>query len=160
MSGKVIAFTKVALPGGYLGNMAPYPITDENGVVWRTSEALFQALRLAPDDPVREEIRAQKSPMSAKMIAKKYADKRVIEPCSGEDIANMKRVLSLKLAQHPQVLTDLRATGDAIIIEDCTKRPGGTGLFWGAKRKEDGSWDGENHLGVLWMVLREEHKEG
>jgi predicted NAD-dependent protein-ADP-ribosyltransferase YbiA (DUF1768 family) len=48
--------------------MAPYPI-EHNGQVWPTSEALFQALRF--DDPtIREEIRTQKSPMSAKMIAK------------------------------------------------------------------------------------------
>jgi len=154
----VIAFTKVSLPGGWLGNMAAYPITDDNGLVWRTPEALFQAMRLAPDDLVREEIRAQKSPMSAKMVAKKYADKRIIEACGAEDLANMKCVLSLKLAQHPQVLTDLRATGDAVIIEDCTNRPGGTGLFWGAARHEDGTWHGENMLGVLWMELREEHK--
>ena len=37
----IIAFTKVALPFGWLGNMAPYPVT-YGGKAWRTTEALFQ----------------------------------------------------------------------------------------------------------------------
>ena len=61
-----IAFTKVTLPYGWLGNMAPFPVL--YGLLeWRTTEALFQALRFAADDPVRELIRAEKSPMAAKM---------------------------------------------------------------------------------------------
>ena len=64
---EVIAFTKVKLPFGWLGNMSPHPIIfwDKE---WRTAEALFQAGRFVTDDPIREEIRAEASPMSAKMI--------------------------------------------------------------------------------------------
>ena len=40
----IISFSKVALPYGWLGNMAPYPIIYE-GKRWRTIEALFQSLR-------------------------------------------------------------------------------------------------------------------
>jgi len=39
-----IWFKKVAEPYGWLGNMAPYPITYK-GIVWSTREALFQSLR-------------------------------------------------------------------------------------------------------------------
>lgn len=53
----VITFTKVALPYGWLGNMSPHPIVVA-GKTWKTAESLFQALRFAEDDPVREEIRA------------------------------------------------------------------------------------------------------
>ena len=59
----VVTFTKVKLPNGWLGNMAPYPLEYE-GVTYRTSEALFQALRFALG-PIREVI------MGAKMVAKR-----------------------------------------------------------------------------------------
>jgi hypothetical protein len=44
-----IWFKKVAEPYVWLGNMAPYPITYK-GIVWPTSEALFQSLRYV--DPI------------------------------------------------------------------------------------------------------------
>lgn len=152
---EVIAFTKVALPFGWLGNMAPFPVTWD-GKVWRTTEALFQALRLAPGDTAREEIRAEKSPMGAKMTAKRSADRRVIVPLSADDVAMMEGVLRLKLDQHPHLRAALVATGDRAIVEDCTSRPRGTGLFWGAARQSDGTWTGDNILGKLWMKLRSE----
>ena len=37
-----IWFTKVDLPYGWLGNMAPYPVLHD-GCRWLTTEALFQA---------------------------------------------------------------------------------------------------------------------
>jgi predicted NAD-dependent protein-ADP-ribosyltransferase YbiA (DUF1768 family) len=58
---KEIAFTKVTLPYDWLGNMAPYPITFA-GKVWKTSEALFQALRF-DDASIQELLRSQTSPM-------------------------------------------------------------------------------------------------
>ena len=152
-----ISFTKVALLHGWLGNMAPFPI-EWGGLRWRTSEALFQARRLADGDPVREQIRAEKSPMSAKMIAMAHHRKRVVEPLSEEDLALMADVLRLKVAAHPELVGRLLATGDEEIVEDCTARPHGSGLFWGAARCPDGTWRGENHLGRLWMALREEFR--
>lgn len=56
----VLSFTKVDLPYGWLGNMAALPIPFE-GNIWRTSEALFQALRYT-DFEIREVIRSEKSP--------------------------------------------------------------------------------------------------
>lgn len=154
-----IAFRKVSEPYGWLGNMAPFPVT-YGGVEWRTTEALFQALRLTEGDPVRDLIREQKSPMAAKMIAKKYADKRVITPLTEQDADLMRIVLRLKVEAHSKVKADLLLTEDVCLIEDCTKRPQGTGLFWGAALKADGEWTGCNVLGVLWMELREELKSG
>ena len=53
-------FKGVKEPNGWMGNMAPYPIT-YNGQVWRTSEALFQSMRF--NDPlIKEIIREGKSP--------------------------------------------------------------------------------------------------
>lgn len=150
----IITFTKVKLPFGWMSNMSPHPIHNYLDKFWRTSEALFQALRFAEADPIRDLIRQEGSPMSAKMIAKKFKDKMVIEPQSQADLDNMHLVLQLKLNRHSTLLGELRATGDAQIIEDVTKRPHGSGLFWGAALQDDGTWLGENHLGKLWMEIR------
>jgi hypothetical protein len=154
---KIIAFTKVRLPYGWLGNMSPYPVEYE-GKTYRTTEALFQALRFQEYPEVMEEIRAQKSPMSAKIVAKKY---RHLLNRSGEwdeandDIERMRLCLKLKLEQHPELVQMLLGTGDALVIEDCTARPGGSAKFWGAVL-ENGEWVGRNVLGNLWMELRGE----
>lgn len=152
-----ISFTKVKLPFGWLGNMAPYPnIVD--GHTWPTSEALFQALRFS-DDQIRQDIRTQKSPMAAKMVAKRNREQMVVAPQSDQDLANMRRVLRLKVEQHPSLRVALLDTGDARIIEDCTARPRGSGLFWGAAKTPQGWWNGENWLGKLWEELREELRD-
>lgn len=150
-----ITFTKVDLPYGWLGNMAPFQVKYD-GKWWRTTEALFQALRFH-DDAVKEEIRTLPSPMGVKMRAKREKAKRIVEPQSEQDLANMEMVLRLKLEQHPELKQKLLDTGDKTIIEDCTRRPGGSGKFWGAVLK-DGQWVGENMLGKLWMKLRGELK--
>ena len=64
-----IIIGKVKEEGGCWGNMAPYPV-EYNGKRWLTTEALFQAMRFE-DEEVREQIRNEKSPMVAKMKAKK-----------------------------------------------------------------------------------------
>jgi N-glycosidase YbiA len=147
----MIAFKKVKEPFGWLGNMAAFPIVHE-GKSWRTSEALFQALRFS-DDESRELIREQKSPMSAKMISKSLADKRTIVPMSEADLDLMRLVLRLKVEQHPELKEQLLATGDEVLIEDVSARKNESGLFWGAGWK-DGDWQGENWLGKLWVELR------
>lgn len=148
----MILIRKVKNDYGWLGNMSPYPI-DYQGKRYRTTEALFQALRF-DDDKIIESIRSQKSPMAAKMIAKKYRDHMFVEPMTEIDLDNMKLVLRLKIEQHPKLQAALIDTDDEEIVEDCTKRPRGSGLFWGAALKE-GRWVGENWLGWLWMEIRD-----
>ena len=153
-----IAFTKVAAAYGWLGNMAPYPIhyMDKD---WRTTEALFQAMRFR-DEEIIELIRKEKSPMSAKMIAKSHKDKMTIVPMSEQDLDNMRLCLNLKLEQHDYLVKSLLDTGDHELIEDVSKRPHGSGMFWGAAwnmTAEPFFWDGHNWLGKLWMELRSFH---
>lgn len=133
--------------------MAPYALTFE-GKEWRTSEALFQARRFAVDDPIREEIRQQGSPMAAKMLAKTHVERMIIKPQSEDDLKLMAEILRLKVDSHPVLKQWLLETGDAEIIEDCTKRQRGSGLFWGAALQEDQTWKGSNYLGKLWMLVR------
>ena len=153
----VISFTKVDLPYGWLGNMAPYPI-QFNGQTWRTSEALFQALRFENLE-IREVIRDQQSPMSAKMKAKPFREQMVIVPCSPQDLDNMRLCIRLKFDQHSTLKEKLVRTGDHEIIEDIGSRSGARHLFWGAK-KINGLWQGENNMGKLLMELRESYKLG
>ncbi len=148
----IIAFTKVALPYGWLGNMSPYPV-EYQGLTWRTTEALFQAMRF-DDGDITEEIREQRSPMAAKLKSKKHKDKMVIRPGSDHDRDNMRTCLRLKVAQHNNIRQQLVDTGNATLIEDCTKRGRrGSSLLWGAIG-EDGEWEGENVLGRMWMEIR------
>ena len=150
---KEIAFTKVKLPFGWLGNMSPHPI-EYDGKIWRTSEALFQGLRFK-DEEIREIIRSEKRPMSAKMKAKKYKELMSVIPMSEKDVENMKMCVKLKIDQHENIRFRLKSTRKSLIIEDIGKRNGERHLFWGAK-KVDGKWIGENMMGKIWMEFREE----
>lgn len=155
-----ITFTKVKLPFGWLGNMSPHTIAFE-GKLWRTAEALFQAMRFdkTTDREIITAIHASMSPMSAKMIAKRYVDKMIITPRSAEDVLNMMTILRLKAVQHADLKFQLIKTGDAQLIEDVSARPNESGLFWGARRLADGTWSGQNKLGRTWMALRRDLRD-
>jgi ribA/ribD-fused uncharacterized protein len=149
---EVIGFTKVDLPYGWMGNMAAYPLKYENKV-WLTSEALFQALRF-DDVEIRELIRNQRSPMGAKMKAKKYKDKMVIVPRSEDDLELMSKVIDLKFQQHPALAKMLIKTADKFIYENVGKRRSASGLFWGAIFDAENKMIGQNMLGLILMEKR------
>lgn len=151
----VIEFTKVDLPWGWLGNMFASPIKYK-GKEWKTSEALFQALRFE-DEEIRELIRGEKSPMGAKMKAKGNKNKMLIEPMSEKDIENMKMVVRLKFDQNPVLKSKLKVSGEHVIVENIGERNGARHLFWGMK-KINGEWVGNNMMGKILMELREEFK--
>ena len=151
----VISFTSVKLPYGWLGNMAPYPIKYEDKI-WLTSEALFQSLRFS-DDQIKELIRSDKSPMGAKMLAKKHKELMTVIPLSDIDISNMELCLRLKFSQHPDLMEKLLRTKQFEIIEDIGVRNGERHLFWGMK-KNNGVWSGNNMMGKLIMKLRKEYQ--
>lgn len=154
MENIIIRFTKVALPYGWLGNMSPFPIEYE-GKTWRTTEALFQALRF-DDVEIKELIREQKSPMAAKMLAKKYKSQMTILPLSTIDLLNMEMCIKLKIKQHPELAKELVATDNLEIIEDVTLRgSAGSNLYWGALN-DNCEWVGLNNLGKIWMKLRDQ----
>ena len=164
MKEKEIAFTKVSLPYGWLGNMSSFPIV-HNGKKWKTTEALFQAMRFE-DESIQEAIRNEQSPMGCKMKAKaivkelkekKELHKLTVEPLSEQDVKNMELCIRLKIEQHPNLLKELLKTGDIPIYEDVTKRGASvTGLFWGAMKTPEGEWKGKNVLGKLWEKIRNE----
>lgn len=153
----MVTFTKVVLPYGWLGNMAPYPVKHD-GKDWPTAEALFQAFRFL-DPAIKEAIREANSPFQAKLIAKAHRGEMVVVERSEQDVENMRLVLRLKVEQYPELAQQLLSTADDLIIEDATSHPGGSAKFWGQVRKGE-EWIGENRLGRLWMELRDELRQG
>jgi len=149
----VISFSKVDMPYGWLGNMSPFKVKYDDKE-WLTVEALFQALRYN-DFEIREIIRAQKSPMGAKMKAKTFKERMSVIPMSEDDIKNMKMCVRLKIEQNPVLKSKLLLTKEFEIIEDIGNRNGERHLFWGAK-KVNGEWFGNNRMGKIWMELRKE----
>jgi predicted NAD-dependent protein-ADP-ribosyltransferase YbiA (DUF1768 family) len=96
--------------------------------------------------------------MAAKMRTRTYRDRMTVAARSAQDVDNMRMVLQLKLRTHPLLGDLLSHTADAMIIEDCTRRSRGSGLFWGAALV-NGEWQGANVLGKLWMALRDRANE-
>lgn len=93
--------------------------------------------------------------MKAKTLAKASKEPYQVEPLSDEDTDNMLHVLTLKYKQHAVVREVLKSTGNRRIIEDVTaRRNRGSAMFWGAALNDDGSWEGQNWLGNLWMCVR------
>lgn len=153
----MIIIRRVKEPWGWMGNMSPFPIEAE-GRVWRSAEALFQALRFPAGSPVRDAIAEECSPLAVKFIAKRHAAEMVVAPRSDADVAAMRRVIALKVAQHAVALAvDLRilcARSAEGIVEDVGRRRGPSADFWGARCNADGAWVGGNQLGRLWMEAR------
>ncbi|HIA35982.1 MAG TPA: NADAR family protein [Flavobacteriales bacterium] len=151
-----VVFNKVSDLFGWLGNMAPFPVTYE-GLSWPTTEHLFQAMRFE-DKSIRETIRNTTNPVIVKRIAtkKEWEEMRTVEKQSDKDVENMRKCLRLKVEQHQELRGKLiHTTGTGAIIEDATARMKGSGLFWGMGQI-GGKWEGENMLGKLWVELREE----
>jgi predicted NAD-dependent protein-ADP-ribosyltransferase YbiA (DUF1768 family) len=154
---KTIGFTKSKLPYGWMGNMSPYPIKfgDET---YRTTEALFQALRFSDND-IKALIRDEKSPMGAKFVAKARVEQMTIKQLSDVDVDNMRLCVRLKVRQYPNLLKELLETGDALIVEDVTNRGNkGSNTFWGAMLVGE-EWVGMNVLGNIWMQVRKESQK-
>jgi predicted NAD-dependent protein-ADP-ribosyltransferase YbiA (DUF1768 family) len=88
------------------------------------------------------------------MVAKKFRSRQAIPSRGREDLDLMRRVLRLKLNNHPTLIPQLLAIPEeAVIIEDATRRHGVSAGFWGMKL-QNGRWIGQNWLGRLWMELR------
>lgn len=131
----------------------------EEGETFRTAEAYFQALRFT-DRAIIDAIKVEKSPMAAKMVAKKHLDQAAVTPRSAQDLDNMRLTVGLKLKCHPALVQELLATGDEEIVEDVSSRPNVSGLFWGGyfgaspDALYERVWFGQNWLGKIWMEHR------
>lgn len=145
-------FRKTKEPYGGLSNMASgFPLR-VNGVKILTSEALYQACRFPHRPDIQKEILEKKSPMSAKIISKKYK-KYTRSDWDNVRIKIMRWCLRVKLAQNFFKFGKLlESTFDKPIVEDSSRDD-----FWGAIRNKDDKniLKGINALGRLLMELRE-----
>lgn len=90
--------------------------------------------------------------MTAKMKSKLYSHLTRLDWEEGVRVHVMEAVLRLKVSQHwNRMIAFLAMTGDKPIVEKSRKDD-----FWGAKPDGLGNLIGNNVLGILWMILREE----
>lgn len=147
-----IVFAKTNEPFGSLSNMASgYPLFINDNII-PSSEALYQAMRYSLFPHIQHEIISQHSPMTAKMISKKY---HTYTRQDWEDIKIkvMRWALQVKLSQHwTKFSALLDATGNKPIVEYSTKDK-----VWGATKISDTQLSGVNALGRLLMELRENY---
>ncbi len=131
----------------FLSNFSSFMVR-WRGVDWITSEHAYQAAKF--DDPIIiEEIKNARSAYDAKVIARAY-DHKKIPNWYEVRLGIMEEIVRVKLEQHSYIHRKLLETGDREIIEDSP-----TDSFWG--RGPD--WKGENHLGKIWLNLRNELKQ-
>ena len=148
-----ISFRKTDEKFGGLSNMAPGYKIYINSVEVLNSEALYQAFRYSYYPDIQREIILQKSPMTAKMVSKKY---RSLSRNDWEKnkVTIMRWCLRAKLIFNWKKFGQLLdSTGNKIIVEDSNKDS-----FWGA-RLDSVYFRGTNALGRLLMELREIYRE-
>lgn len=145
---------------GELSNMAnDFPLKWEGRRVG-SSEALYQAHKYLPDTRVLdngievspfEVVFAQKNSMVSKMKAKKF---RLVmrEDWHSIKLDVMNYCVRLKYQQHREIMDRvLDDTLDLPIVERSRKDQ-----LWGAVNDYKGNLVGENLLGCLWMIIRDE----
>ena len=145
-----VIFNKTNERYGGLSNMAPgYPLFVNDNII-SNSEMLYQAMRYPLFPDIQFEIISQNSPMTAKMISKKYLDK-TRQDWEQVKVRVMRWCLEVKLAQNWDNFSHLLLeTADKSIVEFSTKDK-----FWGASKSTDEkSLIGQNALGRLLMELR------
>ena len=131
-----------------LDNFSSFKV-EYNGYLYSTAEEAFQANMFIKDYPeIANEIKRSYSAHEAQKIRFKHEDKISLKEEEILDI--MEDILRCKVKQNPYVLKKLLETKDYKIIEDSPKD---NYWGWGINR------DGDNHLGKIWMKLREEFRK-
>lgn len=127
-------------------NFAPFQVS-WRGKLYPTSEHAYQAAHFFETNPeLSERIRLAKSPREASDMANENA--HLEDPdWQSKKLEIMREIVRTKLEQHPYVRQILMESGDRPIVEmnDADE-------FWGWGKTHDG----QNHLGKIWMELREQ----
>ena len=130
-----------------LDNFAPFGLTMYNEY-FQTSEHAFQYLKFVDTNKeVAESIKKSFSPNDARSIAHENKASRLAN-WSDIKYEKMEEVLKLKVEQNLIVKECLLNTKDYLIAECCIDED----TDWGV----DNNNQGENHLGKIWMKIRDE----
>ena len=152
---EMVTFTAAHLLYGWMNPMSDHALTYQKES-YPTADALFQCLRFEKHPEIQAKLRQHKSPLDVKKVVKKHRH-LLLEPDSAAELPLMRQCLKLKIDQHPELQANLLATGDKLIVDDCTARQKGAAFFWGMANIR-GQWVGDNWLGKLWMELRDKLK--
>jgi ribA/ribD-fused uncharacterized protein len=117
------------------------------GYICATTEHAYQSEKF-DDKKIKEEIINASSALNAMLIAKENKDKYKKDWYEIK-LKVMKEILQEKIKQHPYIKEKLLQTNNREIIENSPKDD-----FWGWGPNKNGA----NHLGKLWMEIREEIK--
>lgn len=148
----VVAFRKTTEAFGGLSNMAAGYSLNVNGIIIKSAEHLYQAMRFPYHPEIQSEILEEYSPMTAKMISKKYAANYTRPDWDKVRFAIMKWVLEIKLSQNWNTFGSLLLeTGNKPIVELTPKDK-----VWGAVLTGV-TLEGTNALGRLLMQIREDY---
>lgn len=147
-----VTIRKVKEPWGILGNFAPTPIVLE-GVVFKTSEQLFQLMKFKDAEAVQAVYHARNS----KMTAKKWETTHRRSDWGQMIVDAMKFCLMQKYAQNETFRDELNRTKGKFIVEDQTSFPKKAPDTWGVKLQGD-HFVGPNLLGRLLLELRDTGK--
>ena len=121
------------------------------GRVYPTVEHAYQCQRYI-DNKIIDEIIAATSPVKAWETSTKYKHLQIPEfKDENYKLEVMKKLMRLKALQHEEVRKALLESGDLKIVKHIVTYPPGDG-FW--DDGEDG--EGDNHMGRMWMEIREE----
>ena len=146
---KCAPFCKVDGQWGIFGNFGRTPLIVD-GIVFKTSEQLFQLMKFKDADAVKDVYAAGNPKMTAKKREK---------ICRREDwgtmiVDAMKFCLVTKYAQSEEFRAELEKSKGLFIVEDQTTFKKINPDTWGAKL-HDGKYVGPNLLGRLLMELRD-----
>lgn len=129
-----------------LDNFSSFKV-EWDGYLYASLEEAYQTTKFLKSAPeIAEEIKKSHSAHEAQKIAFANKDK-VRSDWQEVKLTIMEELLRKKLQQNPYVKQKLLQTKDYIIVEDSPKDN-----FWGWGKDRTG----ENHLGKLWMKLRDE----
>ncbi len=133
-----------------LDNYSAFKIEYE-GQIYGTVEEAYQAAAFKDvAEDVAEQIRQAKSPYDAKQISLANKDRKRAD-WDVKKVEVMEELLREKVKQHPYIREMLLKTKNYLIVEDSPKD-----AYWGWGLQRDG----ENHMGKLWMKIREEILNG
>ncbi len=143
----VIRFFDMNAEYGEFSNLASFPV-EIDGELWPTVEHYYQAEKFTDKD-YRESIRATEPVREAIQMGRSRefamrADWKTVK------IEVMKRALTAKYTQHPDLKKLLLSTDSAILVEHTPKDS-----YWG----DGGDGTGQNNLGKLLMELRHRLKQ-
>lgn len=129
-----------------LDNFSSFKV-EWDGYLYASLEEAYQTAKFLKSAPeIAEEIKKSHSAHEAQKIAFANKDK-VRSDWQEVKLTIMEELLRKKLQQNLYVKQKLLQTKDYIIVEDSPKDN-----FWGWGKDRTG----ENHLGKLWMKLRDE----